>query len=1412
MAASLNSTNQSTCDHRSNPDPSFIGTFSLLSIGISILILSTLRQLPSVADRIPFTLLLLIYGIIFALLDINNEFGAVSYSLHVWLQLNPSLLMVLLLPPLLFTSGFVIHFHVFKVLAGQAILLASIGVIISLLLTAAIAVFIFPYGWSWIEALAFGSLLAATDPVAVVALLKELGAPATYGVLIEGESLINDGSALVFFMAFEQAMIGIKDPTAGAIVVGIIYCSVIGPLCGLILGRIILEFMKLVWDDAMLLSALTVIAAWGAYFLGDITQSSGVLSVVCIGIYLGGNCKPHISAEAHASLVKFWQTIEFGANTMVFVFAGAVITHKVLGVDTTTNFTPTDFGMLLVLFIALNLIRAVAVIIQWPALAVMGYGMEWKKAIITAFAGLRGGVALLSALFVLKECKCGDTHTTPCLSQYTADLIMFFTAGIVFLTLVVNAPLSKPLLRALRVSKKTAAAKEIFKTAMFNLHEDNDGDIEQMKNIKTYKGANWDLVHSFVPIFSTEYIEKTATQRHWNQHIKKEVDQSIKNHLESRMNTMFSIKDSDPETTQLIEARLRYLNLVKNYYHKRFSEGACTSWPAMDVLVHAAERAQDKPKKEMNEWKNSIARIYCDIPQLYQTTFEVYFYRKYFHNYFLSGKLIMGYDIACSFVTAHEYAEHEIKKLRFPENILQKILQESKSMLDEARRFALDIEIAFPEVMESTKTTMAAQKMLNSLTNHVDDLAEKAIIDEADKEAILQGLKKKRSQLLNHSRFGVLESEDDLLTKSNLFHAVDEEERQLIRQHAKLRLFNYGDEIYEDASKCYAIVRGRIKMTMFRHLTKEEQEKAAEKKSGDERHAYEMAKNREMSAKGMGKVAQIIKSFGRKSLVSKNIEATLKFGELNEKFGDHSDLLARILVRGKKMDRFQYLGNMLFGGVHDDVDVSLVKGWFKESMREADVPDYPTWKRETNEMNNTDELDGANSNLGRDFIVGATGHVYRTHRHHPAMGHYAIRPDSYRDHFNLHEETNSEIGAVSASSLSSRKKKKYKKIAKRGTRQTRSLSCDSDGHFKAMTRLPLKNTFEHEQDGVPKSLRRNSFDLTPTDTKSSKSGSNKDEENFVTATLRKTRDWTKTTSSFDAAPGKVVSNAANYKIQHKSILKTMKQVSSQINSTLGISFKSDAASRPDNRITEEYLAQMGTSSRELFTSYAVAGDIFGAIELISEAPIVAHAVCDSAVAAYEIPSEILRDFVLRSPDGAVSTNLVRQAGLHGFELHYPQIQKISHQMRRWIFQRMDMISASDNLEFMLKPGKACLIHGYINKVSGASVDPPIRSITVFDSPNAIVSGVGHCMVAHLPSSFCMLLEQHKDALVDQFVEPSHLRIKKSDFQKKVVLPWLMHSARMRQRIRETRILPLNGEEEEEKADGAGFNRVREIGV
>merc|ERR1712125_114641 len=164
----------------------------------------------------PYTVALLMIGIITGLIftpkeKIEAEKGAFAQTIWMWDHISPHLLLFAFLPGLLFADCISMGWHIFCKSLIQCVILAIPGVVMATFMVAGFAMTVFPYGWNFAFAMTFGSILAATDPVAVVAILKSLGAPDALTMLVSGESLLNDGSAIVVFNVFNAMALGTQE-------------------------------------------------------------------------------------------------------------------------------------------------------------------------------------------------------------------------------------------------------------------------------------------------------------------------------------------------------------------------------------------------------------------------------------------------------------------------------------------------------------------------------------------------------------------------------------------------------------------------------------------------------------------------------------------------------------------------------------------------------------------------------------------------------------------------------------------------------------------------------------------------------------------------------------------------------------------------------------------------------------------------------------------------------------------------------------------------------------------------------------------------------------------------------------------------------------------------------------------------
>ena len=328
--------------------------------------------------------------------------GMGLYFFHVRLQLHLSkdLIFSFLLPPLVFEAALYIKWQDFRRDLPVVALLATVGVVLAAAVTA--GGMHYALDWGWGSATVFGVLIAATDPVSVIATFKEAGVIGRLRLLIESESLLNDGTAAVGFAVVLNVLTGENHDVAsiaGVLLVTIAGGIIIGALVGF--GSMLLAGRT---DDYLVEITLTTLAAYGSFSVAEHYHSSGVLAALTAGLVVG-NYRPSgsISDAGRRALETFWEYAAFLANSLVFILIGAQEAEQ--------HFN----GLWLAVLVAIVLVtlgRAVAI---YPLCAVFARGplkVEMRHQHILFWGGLRGALALALALALPDDLPLHDAIVT----------------------------------------------------------------------------------------------------------------------------------------------------------------------------------------------------------------------------------------------------------------------------------------------------------------------------------------------------------------------------------------------------------------------------------------------------------------------------------------------------------------------------------------------------------------------------------------------------------------------------------------------------------------------------------------------------------------------------------------------------------------------------------------------------------------------------------------------------------------------------------------------------------------------------------------------------------------------------------------------------------------------------------------
>lgn len=347
--------------------------FSIFTLG-AILLTASLVAIVSRRLHLPYSVGLVVAGVVLALLPQG-----------IVLPLSRDLIFTIFLPPLVFETALQLKWPAFRDNLPVTVLLAFPGVAIATAVVAAGAHVLLD--WSWIGAALFGVLIAATDPVSVIAAFKEMTVEPRLSLLVESESLLNDGAAAVGF----GVLVALAAGTAGgplAITATLVWTIAGGVLAGGGVAGLLLLLAGRT-DDHLVEITLTTVAAYGSFLLAEHFGASGVLASLTAGLMVGNLGWGAISEGCRGRLLAFWEYAAFLANSVVFILIGGHGAHQPLSLF--SGAAAIAIGLMLVA-------RALAVYPLCALLMGTRLRVDSRYQHVLVWGGLRGALALVLAL------------------------------------------------------------------------------------------------------------------------------------------------------------------------------------------------------------------------------------------------------------------------------------------------------------------------------------------------------------------------------------------------------------------------------------------------------------------------------------------------------------------------------------------------------------------------------------------------------------------------------------------------------------------------------------------------------------------------------------------------------------------------------------------------------------------------------------------------------------------------------------------------------------------------------------------------------------------------------------------------------------------------------------------------------
>lgn len=355
----------------------FIQVLILLAISISVIALTKLVKQP-------YSIALVLVGLLLGVVNIPVLEAAETFITQS--DVFQAVIISLFLPILLGDATLKFPFSELKEQKKPVLALAFGGTLLSFIIIGLGSYYLL--GLPIIVAFTFASLMSATDPISVISIFKSLGVPKKLVTIIEGESLLNDGIAVVLFQISTVYLLSYMEMGLGGFGSGILLFlkfSIGGILIGSILGYMFSQIIR-IYDDYPLEIAFSILLFFGCFFVAEHFHVSGVIAVVVGGLIFGSyGAKIGMSETTKVNINSFWDVVTFIANSLIFLMIGLEIKN----IDFSNK-----WGIIILAILIVLIGRTIAL---YASLALLrGFSEKWK--IILNWGGLKGSLSIALAL------------------------------------------------------------------------------------------------------------------------------------------------------------------------------------------------------------------------------------------------------------------------------------------------------------------------------------------------------------------------------------------------------------------------------------------------------------------------------------------------------------------------------------------------------------------------------------------------------------------------------------------------------------------------------------------------------------------------------------------------------------------------------------------------------------------------------------------------------------------------------------------------------------------------------------------------------------------------------------------------------------------------------------------------------
>lgn len=674
---------------------------TVLSIAI-FLLFSAITSVISEKIRIPFTLLLVLIGvgIFFGISTAENLFPAFFASENFFAEflpflgnfhLSPEIVFYLFLPTLIFESAFHLRFSEVRQNLASISLLAIVSLLISAGIIAAGLHLLFHL--PPLIAFLFGVIISATDPVAVLALFKEIGAPKRLRTIIEGESLFNDGTSLVLFKIITGILFSFAIIPGSTLVSGVenFFITVFGGvLFGIFTGVLFSESIGYVRNNPNVEMTLALILAHFTFLLAEHLGLSGIIATVAAGIVLGNYGRHKISPSVLDTMHDFWDHIAYIVNSLIFLLIGIAIA------------TSAKFEFWLPSLAAIGLVIIARFISIIPVLSCLNLfskkqnkiPFSWQ--IIISHGGLRGALAVVMILLLPREFEYRQLFET-----MTVSVIIFF-----FLT---NATTIGWLLRkfglmdftpvdTLEIEESHVLVSHAMRDHLTKIHQKNYVDFEVFqKTLEDYRKAE----------------EKAG----------------------KKINTLFRQKKIFSEKELLLILKKHCLGVERKVFHQLFAAEEISENTLVE-LTSSIERQRDRLSlgfdQEKRKSKEPFLKRISQQEKMLRNIFQ-FFHATSIVEKWRKKKIIEKHErYRARRISAWNVLKHledlENNDLFLEGNSLEKVRKLYGKWHENSRNRQFSLEEMFSDLLQQRKFYLAKRNCLNLEKLLIEDLSDRGII------------------------------------------------------------------------------------------------------------------------------------------------------------------------------------------------------------------------------------------------------------------------------------------------------------------------------------------------------------------------------------------------------------------------------------------------------------------------------------------------------------------------------------------------------------------------------------------------------------------------------------------------------------------------------------------------------------